>query len=896
MYTSGSTGKPKGVMIEHASVVNLLIGIANEVDFSSVSSFLSVTTYIFDICYLEFYLPLVNGGKLFIISNKIARDGFLLVQNLYNYCPTHMQGTPSTWQLLAEAGWTNEMQLKMLIGGEGIQKKIKTYFTKIGDIWNVYGPTETTIWSSIKKLSITEGVTIGRPIGNTQIYILGPDQGLVPVGVTGEICIGGAGLARGYLNRPDLTAEKFILHPFSTAPDARIYRTGDLGRWLPDGNIEFLGRGDDQVKIRGYRIEPGEIESALTQTGQVQQAVVLCKEDSQGNKRLIAYVVPGNGYQHEDVLAYLRTKLPEYMVPGLLLELDSLPLTPNGKTDRKALLDIDISGAAQSQYEAPRNPIEVQLAAIWSDLLAVERIGIHDNFFELGGHSLLAMRLVSYARREMALELSIGTIFNNPTIALLAAYISTTPDTLTALPAILAATRPERIPLSFAQERLWFIDALEGSLQYHLPFVLRLKGELDSIVLEKALRTIVNRHEVLRTVIGEEDGQAFQHILDKDGWKLGSGNGFVYHDEAGLRDKIDELITAPFNLSSDYMIRGDLIKVSEEEHVFLGTMHHIISDGWSIPILVKELTELYNAFTAGRNYQLPELPVQYADYTIWQREYLSGDVLNNKMAYWQQQLAGLQVLNLPTDHTRTPLRSSKGATAGFRLGRELTGSLERISLDNGATLYMTLLSAFNILLYKYTGQDDICVGSPVAGRQMQEVEGLIGFFVNTLVLRNRLSTQMSFREVLLQVRKTTLEAYAHQDVPFEKIVEAVVKERDMSRSPLFDVMFVFQNNAQAGNLENGLSGLSVSFEGNQDNTSKFDMSVTLRENPGGISGEINYNSDLYDPETIERMLAHYQRLLQAVVSDQDLPLDQLEMITDNERNQLLVGFNDTAAE
>ncbi|MEZ2339475.1 condensation domain-containing protein, partial [Mucilaginibacter sp. RCC_168] len=525
----------------------------------------------------------------------------------------------------------------------------------------------------------------------------------------------------------------------------------------------------------------------------------------------------------------------------------------------------------------------------------VERVGIHDNFFQLGGHSLLAMRLVSSARREIDVELGIGTVFNNPTIALLAGYIAAT-DAAPALPAIIAAPRPEKIPLSFSQERLWFIDALEGSLQYHLPFVLRLKGELDTLVLEKALRTIVNRHEVLRTVIAEEDGMAYQRILDKDGWKLGSANDFVYRDEADLTDKIEKLIAAPFNLAADYMLRGDLIRVGEAEHVLLGTMHHIISDGWSIPILVNELTELYNAFTAGRNYQLPELPVQYADYTIWQREYLSGDVLNNKMAYWQQQLAGLQVLNLPTDHTRTPLRSSKGAAAGFRLDKELTASLERMSLDNGATLYMTLLSAFNILLHKYTGQDDICVGSPVAGRQMQEVEGLIGFFINTLVLRNRISPGMSFREFLLQVRKTTLEAYANQEVPFEKVVEAVVKERDMSRSPLFDIMFVLQNNAQADSLENGLAGLSVSFEGNQDNTSKFDMSVTLRENPAGISGEINYNSDLYDRETVQRMLTHYERLLQAVVADQNQPLEELQMITDSERRQLLFEFNDTAAD
>jgi amino acid adenylation domain-containing protein len=457
--------------------------------------------------------------------------------------------------------------------------------------------------------------------------------------------------------------------------------------------------------------------------------------------------------------------------------------------------------------------------------------------------------------------------------------------------------RPQKIPLSFAQERLWFIDALEGSLPYHiLPFVLRLKGELDRQVLQQALMTIVNRHEVLRTVIAEEDGQPYQHILVKDGWQLGDAGHFVYTDELALAGKIEELTQTPFNLATDYLLRADLIPTGPAEHVLVGTLHHIVSDGLSIPILVRELTALYNCFAAGRPCELPDLPVQYADYALWQRDYLCEEVLQNKLTYWQQQLSWAPVLQLPTDHPREAVRSNKGASAAFRLDPELSGRLETLSLENGATLYMTLLSALTILLYRYSGQDDICVGSPIAGRPMQELEGLIGFFVNTLVLRTRLSPDISFRHLLVQVKKTTLDAYGHQDVPFEKIVDALVTERYLSRNPLFDVTFVLQNNTRPDSLETALSGLSVSVEGNPNNTAQFDLSVTLQQQADGIMGSMTYDSDLYDLATIGRMITHYQRLLRSVVAGQDQPIGELAMITEAERQELLFTFNDTATD
>ena len=422
IYTSGSTGHPKGVMIEHRSVVNLLTSLAREVSFTPDSSFLSVTTYSFDISYLELYMPLIYGSKLVIVSRETASDGYALAESLAANRPTHMQGTPSTWQLLEAAGWTNPEGVNMLIGGEAVKEGIKNYLASIGQVWNVYGPTETTIWSTSKKLSADEKVTIGKPIANTQIYILNKDNALSPLGVTGEIGIGGDGLARGYLNRAELTAEKFIIDPFSKEPGARLYRTGDLGRWLPDGNIEYLGRKDDQVKIRGFRIELGEIENALNQSEQVSQGVVLAKGDRQGNKRLVGYVVTEEAFDKQAIQAYLHNKLPEYMVPALWVELESIPLTSNGKIDRKALPDPEITNIA-AEYVAPRNDTEAKLVQIWQKLLGVERVGIHDNFFELGGHSLLAMRVVSAIRKELNVELSIRDLFVHPAIAGLSAYL-----------------------------------------------------------------------------------------------------------------------------------------------------------------------------------------------------------------------------------------------------------------------------------------------------------------------------------------------------------------------------------------------------------------------------------------------------------------------------------------
>src|SRR5665213_1364270 len=576
------------------------------------------------------------------------------------------------------------------------------------------------------------------------------------------------------------------------------------------------------------------------------------------------------------------------MVPALWVELESIPLTPNGKTDRKALPDPEMTDLS-TEYVAPRSLTENALAGIWQELLGVAQAGIYDNFFELGGHSLLAMRVVSAIRRELNVELNIRDLFVHPDIAGLGAFLKEqTQGTL--LPVIIAEDRPEYIPLSFSQERLWFIDKLEGSTQYHLPAVLRLKGELNLEILAGTLRSVVSRHEVLRTVILEHDGQGYQQVMVADGWRL-SVTEKPAKGKAGLSQYIATLVNKPFDLSADYLLRADLIRLDKEEHILVVTMHHIASDGWSTSILVKEVMALYEGYTGNTEIVLPPLAVQYADYAIWQRNYLQGEVLENKLGYWKEKLDGVATLQLPTDYSRPPVQSSRGATYGFKIDKALSAQLQTLSNAHGATLYMTLLSAFNVLLYRYSGQEDICVGTPIAGRNQQELEGLIGFFLNTLALRSQVRGDMPFNELLQEVKATTIGAYAHQEVPFEKIVDAVVKERDMSRNPLFQVLFVLQNTPDVPELKIG--DLRLSAESREHTTAQFDISFMLNETSMGIFGKVEYATDLYRGETIDQMISHYINLLGSIVASPEGVIGRLGMLSAAEEQVLLVDFNNT---
>jgi len=904
IYTSGSTGQPKGVMIEHGSLVNYLVNskthYINEGD-GKTGSFIHLS-YTFDASLTAMFMPLITGKNV-VIGSKAAGDVFT-DNNLEKYAPyDFIKITPSHLDLLPKAFKNNEggwLTGKLVVGGEALRLSQLESIIKEGievEVVNEYGPTEATVGSSVYGFSTTgehafvqNEVPIGKPISNARIHILSGNNELAPIGVIGEICVGGAGVARGYLNRSELTAEKFIKDPFAKEENSRLYKTGDLGRWLADGNIEYLGRKDDQVKIRGYRMELGEIESVLNQSELVSQGVVLAKEDSSGGKRLVGYVVPQGMFDKQAVQDYLDTKLPEYMVPATWVALERLPMTPNGKVDRKALPDPE-GPSASGAYMAPRSETERMLAGIWQELLEVEKVGMTDDFFDLGGHSLLAIRLISAIRKAFGMELQINEVFNYPTIEGLGAYLDAQ-SKVSLVPGIVAGDRPGYIPLSFSQERLWFIDRLEGSVQYHLPAVLRLKGRLNSGALEQTLRAIINRHEVLRTVIVEHEGQGYQQIKASDDWRLGITEA-IAGGEAGLRSYIGGLITKPFDLSGDYMLRAELIKLTEDDHILVVTMHHIASDGWSRSILVKEVTALYEGYAANRPADLPSLAVQYADYSIWQRGYMQGEVMTEKLSYWRAKLAGVSPLQLPADYTRPPVQRSLGATLSFGIKAELSRQIQVLSHRQGTTLYMTLLAAFKVLLYRYSGQEDICVGTPVAGRGQQELEGLIGFFINTLALRSRVRGDKPFRALLQEVKTTTLEAYGHQEVPFEKVVEAVEKERDMSRSPLFQVLFSLENTPEVPELK--LGELSLAAENQEHTTSKFDLSFMLRETSAGIQGTVEYSTDLYREGTIARMIGHYTHLLGSVVATPEQEAGRLGMLSAAEEAAIRMGFNATAA-
>ncbi|HYC27650.1 MAG TPA: condensation domain-containing protein, partial [Chitinophagaceae bacterium] len=710
-------------------------------------------------------------------------------------------------------------------------------------LYNLYGPTETAV--DVTCWDVPAGnidkVVIGKPIANTSVYILNSSDQLVPAGGIGEICIGGIQVARGYLNQAALTAEKFISDPFSNKPGARLYKTGDLGRWLKDGNIEYLGRIDDQVKIRGYRIELGEVSSVLQQCALVRQSVVMAKQIAE-EKQLVAYIVPEGVFNKHEITQYLKARLPEYMVPSVFIEMESLPLTSNGKIDGRQLPDPHSFISLKDRYAAPRNEMEQALANIWQQLLKHDRISIYDSFFELGGHSLLVMRLIATLRRELAVELSIRDIFVHSTIAALASHIRTIKKGAV-LPSIETLERPARIPLSFAQERLWFIDQLEGSIQYHMPAVLRLNGELNAEVLNKALQEIINRHEVLRTVVLHKEGEAYQQVLDTGLWKLNMIS-FGTSDQDALHLCIQDLINHPFDLGKDHMLRAHLIKLDEQDHILVVVIHHIAADGWSLSIIVKELVELYAAYMEQRQPVLPALPVQYGDYAIWQRKYISGEMLGKKMAYWKQQLAGVVPLQLPTDLTRPAVQSTKGAVVGVGIDKQFADQIKTLSHQQGVTLYMTLLATLQVLLYRYSGQEDICVGSPITGRQQHETENLIGLFLNTIVLRTQVSGNISFSEILQEVKQTTLSAYEHQEVPFEKIVDALNLKRDMSRSPLFDVKFALNNDTDTETLDLGRN-VDLSMRGFEKQTAQIDLSLDITEHINGLQVGLTYCSDLY---------------------------------------------------
>ncbi|HEU4559345.1 MAG TPA: amino acid adenylation domain-containing protein, partial [Longimicrobium sp.] len=769
---------------------------------------------------------------------------------------------------------------------------------------NHYGPSETHVVTALALEGDPAGWPllpgIGGPIANTKCYVLDPQLRPVPIGIPGELYLGGDSLARGYLGRPALTAERFSPDPFASVPGARVYRTGDRVRWLVDGGIEFLGRTDEQVKIRGFRIEPGEVEAVLSDHPEVREAVVVVREDAPGDRRLVAYVVAGEpaAVTPAELRAHLKGRLPEYMVPSAVVVLDSVPLTPSGKVARRALPAPEYA-TAETRHVAPRTPAEEVLAGIWAEVLRLERVGVEDSFFDLGGHSLLATRVVSRIRELFAVELPLRALFEGPTVVELAGRVEEMRRAeLPVLPPVVPVERTGALPLSFAQERLWFIDRLEpGSTAYSLPGAWRLEGALDEAALERSLGEIVRRHEALRTVFAEVDGMPVQVMAPFGGFVVPVEDLSGLSDaerEAAVRRRAGEEAGRPFDLAAGPLFRAALLRLGAEDHVLLLSMHHIVSDGWSMGVLFQELSALYEAYRKGGESPLPELPVQYADYAVWQREQLEGEVLDRQLSYWRERLAGApELLELPTDHPRPPVQTYRGAAVPVELSRELLERLQALGRTEGATLYMTLLGAFQVLLSRYGAGDDVVVGSPIAGRTRGEVEGLIGFFVNTLVLRTDVSGDPSFREVLGRVREVTLGAYEHQEVPFERLVAELQPERSLSHSPLFQVSFTMDADQGAGG---GLAGLSIQGAGTEVGVAKLDLALLLTTTPQGLQGGLIYSTDLFEPGTVERMARHLERVLEQAAADASVRLSQLELLGEVERALVLEEWNDTAAE
>ncbi|MFP2933923.1 condensation domain-containing protein, partial [Pyxidicoccus sp. 3LG] len=773
--------------------------------------------------------------------------------------------------------------------------------------FNVYGPTECTVDSTAFAVRAETRPTIGGPLANVHVYVLDSHLRPVPVGVPGELFISGEGLARGYLRRPSLTAERFLPDAFSPTPGARMYRTGDKVRWLADGTLDYLGRTDFQVKLRGFRIELGEIEAALTQQPSMRQALVLVREDVPGNPRLVAYVTHHDSTPDSASLrAALKQRLPEYMVPAAFVALDAFPLTPNGKVDRRALPAPDTSSLA-STYEAPATPTEQTLAALWAELLHVEKVGRHDDFFALGGHSLLATQVVSRVRKAFDVELPLRALFEAPTLASLAPRIEDARRERDGirLPPLVPVPRTGALPLSFAQQRLWFLDRLQpGSAFYNIASAMQLDGHLDLRALEGALQGLVQRHEALRTSFHmKEDGSPVQQLHPEAALPLTVVDLSHLPEserEAEARRQASLEAQKPFDLTRAPLMRTTVLRLAERSHVLLVTVHHVVSDGWSNRILVREVGALYSALSQGLPSPLTPLSHQYADYAVWQRGWLQGEALDKQVSWWKQQLDGApHALELPTDRPRPPVQTDRGSVVLVRFGSELATAFHALCRREGVTPFMGMLSAFSVLLSRYSGQDDLVVGSPIANRQQAELEDIVGFFANTLALRARILPSMSFRQLLAQVKETTLGAYAHQDVPFEKLVDELRPERDLSRTPLFQVLLAMQSapRPQPGAHEEADDdALELRPVEANSGTAKFDLSLLLTDAGDELRGAFEYNTDLFDEATARRMVASLQRLLESAVADADQPLWRLPLLGPAEQRQLLVEWNDTSRE
>ncbi|HWU88469.1 MAG TPA: amino acid adenylation domain-containing protein, partial [Kofleriaceae bacterium] len=929
IYTSGSTGRPKGAMITHRGLANYLAWCIDAYRIEGGGGSLVHSSVAFDLTVTSLLAPLAAGRPVVLVPESLGAEGLgrALAEHrdlsLVKLTPSHLrllelQLAPSEVTGCAGA---------LIIGGEALPARALEFWQTHAPhtrLINEYGPTETVVGCCVHEVTaadVAAGVVpIGRPIANTELYVLDADLSPVPVGVTGELYIGGIQLGRGYLHRPDLTAERFVPSPFGPVPGARLYRTGDLARYRGDGCLEYLGRIDTQVKLRGFRIELGEIEVVLAQHPAVREAVAIVRTapgatpgaTGDDDRQLITYAVPAPGHALDgDAIAELRralrTQLPEYMVPSAIVALDALPLTGNGKVDVAALpAPAPLVGAAGDGARAPRTEVEQIVAGIWSEVLGTPAPALDDDFFALGGHSLTATQVVARLRELFGIELGLAALFDAPTVARLAATVEAARRAVLGapLPALRASARPARIPLSFAQQRLWFLDQMDpGSVAFTIPGVVRFTGALDAGALMRSFDELVARHEVLRTTFAAGEDGPYQVVAPPSPTEPRATRPLVAHadlshlagdaQEAALGELAAREAARPFDLARGPLLRATLVTLRPDAHALVIAMHHIVSDGWSMGILIRELAALYGALSRGELPALPALPLQYADYAVWQHRWLDDARRTEQTRYWTEQLAGAPAtLMLPYDRPRPAVQSYRGAHGRYLIPAPLRDQLQAASVRLGVTPFMLVLAGFEVLLYRYSGQTDLVIGTDVANRSHADTEALLGFFVNQLVVRCDLSGDPSFAELVAQVRRTTLDAYAHGDVPFEEVVKAVNPARDLGHAPIFQIKLTQQPVAMT---QLALPGLTLHGEPIDNGTSKLDLTVFIADTADGLELVSEYATDLFDASTVARLLGHLHNLLADAVARPAARISELAMLGHAERDQIVRGWNATAA-
>ncbi|MDC0747078.1 non-ribosomal peptide synthetase [Polyangium mundeleinium] len=907
IYTSGTTGKPKGVQITHENLSHYAEALSSVLGIEAADRYLHTASFGFSSSVRQLFLPLLRGATSVIATSDQQRSPKELWSAVRRHEVTVLDVVPSHFRALnlalsehppAARAQSVDPHLRMILSAsEPLSSDVPRAFRALaGDrvvVVNMFGHTETSGIVTTHRVRGDEplgrGVPLGVPLPRTRVHVLDADRRPVPVGAEGEIHIGGPGVARGYLNRPELDRERFSSDPFTDEPGARLYRTGDIGRVGPDGLLEFVGRIDHQVKIRGFRIELEEIEAALSAHPAVRACVVLAEERAPRDARLVAYVVPEGGELGLRALReHAKAALPAYMIPAVFVPLDALPRTPNGKVDRRALPPVgDAEAAGSSGYVAPVTKTETLLAQLWAEVLGLERVGLHDDVFDCGGHSLSATRVASRLASSLGVEVPIRTLLEARTLAAQARAIDAAGTSPLGAP-ITRVDRSRRLPLSFAQERLWFLERLHpGSAQYNVPSALRLRGKLDVGALQAALDALVARHESLRVALHEDEAGPFQVISAAGDVELSIER---VPDEAALRERLARKVDRPFDLAEGRLLRASAFALSDEDHVLLVEVHHVAFDGWSAGILMRELARDYTALAAGRAPVSLPPGIDYVDFAVWQRSWLSGDALERRMPYWRDNLTGAEALDLPADRPRPSVSSGRGGWFSVRFDHALGAGVDSLARALGVTPFMLLLAAFAVVLSRHAGQDDIVIGTPVAGRHRAELEGIIGFFANTLALRMDLSGDPTVLELLGRVRRTTLDAYTHQDVPFEKVVEALRLPRDGARTPLVRVMFV----QQAATEEPPRMGeLSVAPWPVARSTARFDLTLSLERAPEGYRGGVEYDVDRFESSTIARLCGHLEQALAQMVAAPGARLSEMDILPPDERRKLVLAWNET---